>query len=271
MPKQTDFNEDGAMSLQASAALNTGSVRAPQRVSVLSDMGIRDNRISRRLFPANRARDLSVLGDRAIQYVSNIRDASQEMLGTLQELYEGDMLGRFAHVVTDIFSPSEEPPPEIGEVTIAVRMDFFFASEIVKRIVSNFNSFRGEAVRNSRDPKAETLAGRLETIARIHSERLADIGIDITPAGDLEIDSERLQEAAESGRVEEFFTEEQGRYYGFSSQLERLAYNVSENTYNFVSRDTRGDNLTENFAYTPPGVTVQYTAFNVGLLFDVTF
>ena len=254
------------MSLHAGSAINSGAVRGPSRVSMPADMGVRDNRISRRLFPPNRARDLSVLGEGAIRYVHNIISASQSLSETLQELYEGNAFGGNTAVVTDIFTRDEGSNPEA-----ALAPNFFFASEIVQRIVSNFNSFHGEATRNSGDPKARNLAQRLEFIARIHSERLANIGLDINLDGTLAVDNERLEAAAESGRVEEFFTEEYGRPYGFANQLERLADNVSRHTYNFVSRDTRGDHLTENFSYTPPGVTVQYTAFNVGLLFDVTF
>ena len=259
------------MSLHAATALSSGAIRGPGRVSMPADMGIRDNRISRRLFPQNKARDLSVLGEDAIRYVRNIMTASQSLTETLSELYRGNAFSEENIVATDFFSQNEDSVPEVTVSLTTETSQFFFASEIVQRIVSNFNTFHGEATRYSGDPKAKTLAQRLEFIARIHAERLADIGLDITEHGALSVDEERLEVAAESGRVEEFFMEEQGRAYGFTSQLERLAYNVTTHTYNYVSRDTRGDNLTENFSYTPPGVTLQYTAFNVGLLFDVTF
>ena len=257
------------MSLHAGSAIHSGAMRGPGRISMPADMGIRDNRISRRLFPPNRARDLSVLGEGAIRYVHNVISASQSLADTLHELYEGS--GFSGQTSVDIFSQNGEG--FAGEVAVdnAVGARFFFASEIVQRIVSNFNTFHGVASANSGDPKARNLAQRLEFIARIHIERLAEIGVDINFDGTLAVDLERLEFAAESGRVEEFFMEEQGRSYAFSTQLEKLSSNVSRHTYNYVSRDTRGDHLTENFAYTPPGVTVQYTAFNVGLLFDVTF
>ena len=259
------------MSLHAGSAIYSGAVRGPGRVSMPADMGIRDNRISRRHFPANRARDVSVLGEGAIRYVHNVISASQSLADTLRELYESGGFGSGSAVATDIFSQAESFTGEVAVDTSATSGRFFFASEIVKRIVSNFNTFHGVASANSGDPKARNLAQRLEFIARIHIERLSEIGVDIELDGTLAVDTERLEFAAESGRVEQFFTEEQDRSYGFSTQLGKLSENVSRHTYNYVSRDTRGDNLTENFAYTPPGVTVQYSAFNVGLLFDVTF
>jgi len=157
------------------------------------------------------------------------------------------------------------------EVNITRGKDTDYAKSMVQNMVQSYNSLFSAAAQNSGDPKAQGLASRMLNVTGAYSKSLSDVGIGFDSSGRMTIDSKKLNEAAESGRLEQFFTQNSGRNYGFTNQLERLADNVSKNTSNFVSSSQFGSALGENFAYSGIGDLLQYNYMNSGSIFDYMF
>jgi len=156
-------------------------------------------------------------------------------------------------------------------VTISRGKDTDYAKKTVNDMVKSFNSLFSAAAGNVNDPKAQNLASRMINVSSAYSKSLSDIGIGFDNSGRMTIDSERLNKAAESGRLEQFFTESSGRNFGFSASLGRLASQVSTNTSNFVSTSLFGNTLGENFAYSGFGDLIQYNFMGTGSLLDYMF
>jgi flagellar hook-associated protein 2 len=157
------------------------------------------------------------------------------------------------------------------DVRITRGQDLNRATSAVRDMVSSFNSLFSAAAQNTSDPRAQGLASRMMNVSSAYSRSLQDIGIGFDNSGRMTINSDRLNQAAESGRLEQFFTQSAGRNFGFSAQLGRLADNVSRNTSNFVSNSIFGNSLSENFAYSGGGNTTQFNALNSGSIFDFKF
>ena len=157
------------------------------------------------------------------------------------------------------------------EVTISRGKDTDYAKNVVRDMVQSFNSLFSAAAQNMGDPKAQGLASRIVNISSAYSNSLSSIGIGFDNSGKMTIDTNRLNQAAESGRLEQFFTENTGRNYGFTNQLGRLADNVANNTSNFVSSTLFGNALGENFSYSGFGNLVQFNNVGSGNIFDYSF
>jgi len=157
------------------------------------------------------------------------------------------------------------------EVTISRGRDMDYAKSAVQSMVGSFNSLFSAAAQNVGDPKAQGLASRLVNVASAYSGSLQSIGIGFDNSGRMTVDSKKLNEAADSGRLQQFFTEGAGRNFGFASQLGRLADNVSKNTSNFVSSNLFGNALSENFSYSGLGDLFQYNHMGTGNIFDYSF
>ena len=198
----------------------------------------RTNRLSRRYYPANKAREADKLNTDALQFVSSLKSASASLSGILRDLTSGS-------AISD--------------------------KESMKELASKYNSLYMETLFNSNDTKAVNLAYRLLSISATFSDSLSDIGVDIDKYGAMNIDNERLEAADESGELDQFLTDNSNSDNSFASRLTKLADNVTYNTTNYVSRSSFGSNLTENFAYTSTGDIIQYTFFSTGLVFDYSF
>ena len=157
------------------------------------------------------------------------------------------------------------------EVKVSSGKDIEYAKSAVNDLVKSFNDLHIEATQRSSDAKAQNLASKMDNISRMYSGSLSGIGIGFNTDGTMNIDKDKLNAAAESGKLEQFFTENSGRNYGFTNQLSRLSDNVSQHTSNFVSKSLFGDSITENFSYSGFGELLQYNFFNAGSLFDYSF
>jgi len=138
-------------------------------------------------------------------------------------------------------------------------------------MVKSFNDLYSEALQRTNDPKAQNLASKMLNISSTYTRSLSSVGIGFDTSGKMTIDSKKLNEAAESGKLETFFTENSGRNFGFSNQIGRLADNVSRNTSNFVSSSQFGSKLGENFAYSSFGDLIQYNFLSAGSILDYLF
>ena len=199
---------------------------------------MRDQRLSRRYLPVNRAQDSALLGSGVLQYVNSIKAASASLSDSLKDL-DDDFI--------------------------------FFNTKSVEDLAYSYNSLYYEAFTNSSDPKAESLAARMLRISATHAESLKDIGIDFDQYGMMTVDARQLDESAKNGNLEQFFSMHNSKSYGFTNQLAKLAGNVTHNTSNFVSKYAFGNNLTENFTYTSLGTFAHDNTFNTGLIFDYSF
>ena len=157
------------------------------------------------------------------------------------------------------------------DITISAGKDTSYAKSAVESFVKSYNDLYAEAAQKTNDPKAQNLATKMVNTSKIYFGSLSSIGIGFDGDGKMTLDTARLDEAAENGNLEKFFTENSGKNYGFTNQLSRLADNVSNNTSNYVSRSVFGNELTENFAYSSIGDMLQYNYLSTGWLFDYSF
>jgi len=156
-------------------------------------------------------------------------------------------------------------------VTISQGRDMDYAKSALQSMVNSYNDLYSEAVQRTGDPKAQNLASRMVSISKTYSGSLSDLGIGFDSSGRMTIDSKKLDAAADSGRLERFFTENSGKNFGFTNQISRLADNVSRNTSSFVSSSMFGSNLSENFSYSSLGSLMQFNHLRVGSLLDFMF
>jgi len=138
----------------------------------------------------------------------------------------------------------------------------------VEDMVKSYNDLYSAAAERTNDPRAQNLASRMLSIAGTYSNSLSNIGIGFDNSGRMTINSDRMNQAAESGRLDQFFTENAGRNFGFTNQLGRLADSVSRNPGNFVSSSQFGAGLMGNSGYTGFGTPTQFNFFSAGSLFD---
>ena len=156
-------------------------------------------------------------------------------------------------------------------VTISAGRDMDFAKSSVSDLVKSYNDLYIEAAQKLNDPKAQNLATKMINTSKTYLESLSNIGIGFDKDGKMTLDDAKLNAAAENGKLENFFTENSGKNYGFTNQLSKLADNVTRNTGNYVSSSVLGNSLTENFAYSGFAELIQYSYLNSGLLFDYSF
>jgi len=157
------------------------------------------------------------------------------------------------------------------EVNITRGSDLGQAISAVESMVRGFNKMFGAAAANLTDPKAQGLASRSMNISAAYSRSLSDIGISFDAGGRMLINSQKLSQAAENGKLEQFFTENRGKNFGFAAMMGRLSDNVSTNTSNFVSSSVFGSSMGENFSYSGLGNSLQFNFLNSGSILDYMF
>ena len=145
------------------------------------------------------------------------------------------------------------------------------AKTAIESMVKSYNSLYSESAQRTDDPKAQRLAMNMANTSKAYMGSLSSVGIGFDKDGRMTIDKTRLDKAAENGKLEQFFTENSGRNYGFTNQMSKLANNVSNNTSNYVSSSVFGSKLSENFSYSNTGNTMQYNYLSAGSIFDFSF
>jgi len=135
-------------------------------------------------------------------------------------------------------------------------------------MVKSYNNLYSEAAQKTNDFKAQNLATKMINTSKTYASSLSSIGIGFDTDGKMKIDTAQLNKAAESGKLEQFFTENSGKNYGYTNQLSRLADNVTRNTSNFVDSKLFGSSLSENFSYSGFGDLIQYNYLSAGSVLD---
>jgi len=156
------------------------------------------------------------------------------------------------------------------EVSITRGNDISIIRGVVESLVRSYNNLFSAAAENVNDPRAQGLASRLMNVTGAFSRSLQDLGIGFDSTGKMTIDSARFNQAMDSGRVEQFFTEG-GRNFGFGAALGRLSDNVANNTNNFVSSSSFGSSIMGNQSYSGMGSPVHLNFMNAGTLLDYMF
>ena len=156
-------------------------------------------------------------------------------------------------------------------VTISRGKDMNYAKNAVEDMVKGYNDLYSEAVQRTNDPKSQNLATKMVNISKTYSKSLSSIGIGFDSSGKMTIDNQKMNQAAENGKLEQFFKENSGKNYGFTNQLSRLSDSVSRNTSNYVSSSLFGSGMGENFSYSSYGNMIQYNYLNTGSIFDYLF
>ena len=157
------------------------------------------------------------------------------------------------------------------DVTITRGIDTGRAISSVESMARSYNSMFTAAASNVADPKAQGLASRSLNITSAYSRVLTEIGISFDSSGRMLVNSQKLSQAAENGKLEQFFMENRGKNFGFTASMGRLADNVSSNTSNFVSSSMFGNSIGENFTYSGFGGMNQLNFLGAGSLFDYMF
>ena len=156
-------------------------------------------------------------------------------------------------------------------VTVSLGKDMSHIRGVVENMARSYNTLVSAAEGNINDLKAQSLASRLMNVTIAYSRSLTDVGIAFGSDGRMKVDMQRLNQAFDSGKLEQFFTENSGRNYGFGATLGRLADNVANNTASFVSNSNFGAGWGDNFAYTGFGSPIQLGFMGTGSLLDYMF
>lgn len=163
------------------------------------------------------------------------------------------------------------------EVTVTRGKDTSAAISAVEDMVSSYNKLFTAAADRTGDTKAQGLASRMVNVSSVYSKQLSDVGIGFDNSGKMTIDSDKLNKAAEDGSLEKLFTQDRGKNYGFTNQLERLASNVSNNTSAFVGNSVFGSandifgSTNDIISYSGSGSASQMAASRAGSIFDYSF
>lgn len=112
-------------------------------------------------------------------------------------------------------------------ITVSSGKDAKASATAVKDVLSEYNKLLNSADANNR------LTRELSSVTKAYSSTLGRLGINVGSDGSLSVDESKLTAAAEDGRLQEFFTQDRGRSYGFSNQLNRVAGNVNRSTLNY--------------------------------------
>lgn len=110
------------------------------------------------------------------------------------------------------------------------------AVDAAKEFVNSFNDLIKSEDGNSR------LGRELSAVTKAYSSSLGRLGITSQSDGTLAVDDDKLAAAAQSGSLRSFFTQDRGRSYGFTNQVDRVAGNVGRSPLNYVnsfSEDSR--------------------------------
>jgi len=141
----------------------------------------------------------------------------------------------------------------------------------VADMVKNYNELYTAAAERTNDPRSQNLASRMLGIAGSFSGSLSSIGIGMDSSGRMTINSDRLNQAAENGRLDQFFGENRGGNFGFTNQMSRLADSVSRNPGNFISNSQFRNELMGNFGYNNFGIATMFNFFTPGSAMDFMF
>lgn len=161
------------------------------------------------------------------------------------------------------------------EITVTQATNTGYAIDKVQDLVSSYNQLYGAALNNTSDSKANNLFNQLVNASRTYTSSLSKIGIGFDSNGYMQVNEDKMTKAVEDGSLEKFFSGSAN--YGYTSQLSKIARNVSNNTSFYVSQSTlSSDLLNSNYNFYNNSFFNTYQNYfntnntlNSGLLFDL--
>jgi len=267
-----DTNED--VQRRMAAAINESNTGVRATVETDSDTGESTLRVESLNTGENSAFTITDEGGEGIASRLGIagQDSITQQAGDAQFTVDGRARTSSTNTVslTDNLSITLNSETE-SAVTVSVTPDQDRVRSEIENMVNSYNELYSAGLGDSGSPGGERLASTLLSTVRTYASQLSNVGIGFDTTGRMTIDSARMDEAAESGRLERFFTENSGRNYGFTNQLQRTAGNISRNPVNFVSSPMFDGSFENNSFYNSAGFTNQFNLFNTGLMFNFMF
>lgn len=160
---------------------------------------------------------------------------------------------------------------------ISYKNDMTDAINATRELVNNFNALASTAYKST-DTGAAKLSKQLQAAADTYSASLSRIGISMNSKGYLEIDSDKMQSAADSGELSRFFNANSNntKNYGFAYRLETIASKANSDPTTYLSNPAKSAiNSTSNAGYslTSSGssrnyINTYYRYSTAALLFD---
>lgn len=143
---------------------------------------------------------------------------------------------------------------------IALKDDIESIAENLNTLVEGYNSFIDKAEAYSEvHPKSNRLVAEMSTLANLHKEELASVGLNIEEDGHIVLDKDALKEAAATGDISENI----GALKHFAGSMLRKTDQVSINPMHYADRTIVAyKNPGHNYA--TPYVTSAYT----GMMFN---
>ena len=155
-----------------------------------------------------------------------------------------------------------------AEDNVEGQADISRASSAVERLAASYNSLNAEAAGRSNGSGSPTLQIRMVNISRTFASALSNLGIGLDNNGNMRIAADRLNEAEQDGSLEEFFSQSSASNFSFTSQLDRLSYDVNSNSGGYVPSTTFRADTSRNFVYSSTGSPVQFNTLTPGSLVD---
>jgi hypothetical protein len=162
---------------------------------------------------------------------------------------------------------------ETGTVNVTMERDVTGQQNALRNMVNLFNDLVEAAQDNRNGQNGGRLERELRSMINTSSSALARVGITMNNSGFLDIDADRMREAAQNGDLERFAQPGGVRSNsGFLNRMERMADRVGRNATNYVGvRDLDPMNGFD-FGNMSANWNNQFNNWmNAGMLFDSMF
>jgi len=155
---------------------------------------------------------------------------------------------------------------DVGRVTLDFTRDETSQIDSFRNMVGALNDFMAAA---------RGAGGRLERdvmgLVQANSASLSRLGVTLS-GGNLRIDEQRLQRAAEQGALDSFVNRDRpGLNFGFLNRLDHTAARVSRNPGSFIENVMPQTALMQNNMFNPRMINQMNRMLTVGMLFDSLF
>jgi flagellar hook-associated protein 2 len=136
----------------------------------------------------------------------------------------------------DIGSGTTVELREEGTATVSFEQNLTGIQNAARDMVNGFNRLFELAMDNRNDRRTNALFNQMQGLLNTHANALSNIGITRNQHGFLNINAERMQQAAESGALENFFQRNGNQQsFGFTNRLSRIAEDVARSPERFTS------------------------------------
>jgi flagellar hook-associated protein 2 len=119
-----------------------------------------------------------------------------------------------------------------------------------RELVNSYNALYSAAKKYD-DTGSLQLQSKMVSLDSTYAASLERIGITTNSQGYLEIDEDKMKEAADDGTLEKFFNNDKGKNYGFVNRLEQLSESISSDPSKYLSSSAKEElNSSDSSSYT---------------------